>query len=985
MKWFQILLLAISVSVLIGCGGGSGGNSNTPINNPTIVTNLSKPTLIYNQSPRINQELHLRIEDNTATVTSDYSWKITSQPSSSNIQINVSSDSKSGLLTPAVAGQYKITATPLSGNIIQTQFSVEKNLPFNTVKLEGYDPTQEISKQTGVISNQSWIYSESLSGSAIETIVSNYNSLTILEFDQVRGLLVEFDDSVTQSLLDLDKVRTVSGIDSVDSRVFEGAYSFKKPNKTASDGSAFNDGGDNWHLEHIGIEQAWDVTIGNDKFDIGIADSIDTYQTQHEDLKGKFTEATINEIDPNFEFSFHGTAVAGSIGAITDNDKGISGVNWLNPLVGGYGSYEGIKSIISKDRVPLINISLELSEYVPSGFVPSNLIDVGKRRLRTYLGSRDYRKLAAFYYNKLFIYAAGNGIGNGEGFNGIFGVDAILDNGALHYALPLSNQLSKKNNIILVAALVNDNRLLYSSNYGESIDIAAPSNYKSTKSNTSSVTLPSAELDTYYESDEYAINTYKDAFGGTSSAAPVVTGVASLILAVDQSLTASEVKSILVNSATTSATERYISFTDAGENNSNIQALAHPIPILNAASALTMTKEIKEGREVLIEHAFSDPFKATITVNLSSANESVTFKSFDYKASVKSNASSGAYEEFLNGTVAGFSPLVMQNLSPENTHYKIAGTTTTQFPHEATGINLDSIYSYEFIVPKINARTTNRDTQAIIPNVSIDIQFEDGSLPVAFGSSDATGNFRLFLAPGKYTINAKADGYNDLIEIVNVAASDTILDIDLQLTPDTVNPTSGGELTRITPITPFTTSETTTNTIGPLTFTYESGFEGDIEAISRPVESGPGAYLDQVIQFRAGITSMTINQIKRDIGVEVTCASGDDSYSTKTVDFSSGVVVDKGLKNGQLFSCSSTYQSVVPTTISNDEAELQSLISTWATDRPHGNAISTNCPVVEDVIGSEERCTIDLLTNYLITDDTSKQHKVSTRTKYDTL
>jgi len=643
-------------------------------------------------------------------------------------------------------------------------------------------------------------------------------------------------------------------------------------------------------------------------------------------------------------------------------------------MIAGDLGLEGLYNLVMNKEVRLTNSSWSLIPYgLSKAFDPDDPLSVSTFKRRALEQTRDFRILATEFPSNLFVYSAGNGINRAKGnSNGVYGVDGRFASPALHYKeLGGLEGLFKLSNVIFVSAYGKDHRLPYYANYGESIDIAAPTSYKSAKEGINIYDVASDE--------EYGTNSLA-AFAGTSAAAPLVTGVASLILAVEPSLFPSEIKTILIKSATDFVSERYIT-PNADENgNFDTETLDTPIPRLNAASALEMTKDISDARKITVIHSFSDPFKSTVSINVSNENSDIAIQSFDYEVGVRNN---GSLEELISGTNAGFSPLVFQNLDPTKTNYIVSGTTNTP-AHQPTEISLNSNFSYEFLIPKVNALTSNKNTQVRIPNVSIEIKSEDGFFDASMGASDTNGSARLYLKPGKYNILAKAEGYKDLTRTFTLREIDSELDVILELEPESIPNPPPSAFERITPITPLTSSQSVTNTSGPVTIIYESGFDGDIEAISNPVESGPTAFYDQSIQFKAEITSMTINQVERETGVDVSCQNGDNSYSTKIANFETGVVFDTGTRNGQLLSCTSIYESPLPAIVGNGEKELEGFIADWATDRPQGNALSTNCPVNDDVIGAGG-CTINLLTNYLITDDTGKQHKISTRLIYDTL
>ncbi len=113
---------------------------------------------------------------------------------------------------------------------------------------------------------------------------------------------------------------------------------------------------DQWALQAIHAETAWDVTTGSTNQRIGVIDS--GLRRDHEDLEAKdlagwdfISDATAamdgdgRDADYSDDFdrtdcsgtrtdgTYHGTAVAGVILADTDNNDGIAGVNWGAQLV----------------------------------------------------------------------------------------------------------------------------------------------------------------------------------------------------------------------------------------------------------------------------------------------------------------------------------------------------------------------------------------------------------------------------------------------------------------------------------------------------------------------------------------------------------------------------------------------------------------------------------------------------------------------------
>jgi subtilisin family serine protease len=87
-----------------------------------------------------------------------------------------------------------------------------------------------------------------------------------------------------------------------------------------------------WHLGTIGAEQAWDVTKG-DSSPIAILDT--GIDITHQDLSAKLQNGW-NFYNNNSDLTDtcgHGTKVAGAAAAITNNDLGVAGVAWNNPII----------------------------------------------------------------------------------------------------------------------------------------------------------------------------------------------------------------------------------------------------------------------------------------------------------------------------------------------------------------------------------------------------------------------------------------------------------------------------------------------------------------------------------------------------------------------------------------------------------------------------------------------------------------------------
>ena len=107
-----------------------------------------------------------------------------------------------------------------------------------------------------------------------------------------------------------------------------------------------------WHYNQVALKEAWDLTTGSDSIIVAI---IDTGVISHPDLQARtisgydfITDPTVagdgNGRDPDPTdtgddangpgiHSYHGTLVAGTIGAVTNNSIGVAGVTWQTKIM----------------------------------------------------------------------------------------------------------------------------------------------------------------------------------------------------------------------------------------------------------------------------------------------------------------------------------------------------------------------------------------------------------------------------------------------------------------------------------------------------------------------------------------------------------------------------------------------------------------------------------------------------------------------------
>ena len=275
---------------------------------------------------------------------------------------------------------------------------------------------------------------------------------------------------------------------------------------------------------NIDATKAWDITTGSDDVIVAVLDT--GVDLQHEDLSPNAwvnpspgaVEGFTNDIngwnfisDNNKTFvssseDYHGTHVAGSIGALGDNGKGVAGVAWhvrimsLKFLGGPLGKGS------TSNAVRGINYAIEMRNR---GF---NI-----RVINASWGgggnSQALQDAIALANNAgiLFVCAAGNESNN---------VDDTPS-----YPSAFAGSLS---GVISVAALDRDGQLASFSNYGHrSVSVGAPG-----------VSIEST----------YPGNTYTT-LSGTSMSTPYVSGIAVLLWSQDRSLSPEEVKRRIVDNS----------------------------------------------------------------------------------------------------------------------------------------------------------------------------------------------------------------------------------------------------------------------------------------------------------------------------------------------------------------------------------------------------------------------------------------------------
>ncbi len=246
-----------------------------------------------------------------------------------------------------------------------------------------------------------------------------------------------------------------------------------------------------WGIKDVNVETAWDTTLGSTSVRLAILDS--GLRKSHEDI-GNYLQGydfVFNDNDPN-DNNGHGTHVTSTAAGLTNNGLGVAGVAQAEILpvrvlnAQGSGTHSQIANGVTYAADQGSDI-LSMSLGGPSGS-------------QTMLDAINY----AWNSGAIVIAASGN------------------DNGPVGYPAAYSNAMA------VGAYDQNHNRASFS-NFGSQLEISAPG-----------VQIAAA----YNRND--ADYVYQD---GTSMATPIVSGVAALALTVDPTLTNTELRQLLRDTA----------------------------------------------------------------------------------------------------------------------------------------------------------------------------------------------------------------------------------------------------------------------------------------------------------------------------------------------------------------------------------------------------------------------------------------------------
>ena len=286
-----------------------------------------------------------------------------------------------------------------------------------------------------------------------------------------------------------------------------------------------------WNYPNINLPLAWDLTRGTDQVVVAVIDT--GVLLEHPDLRGQLTngydfirdpvrahDGDGIDADPNDSgdlgfggsSTFHGTHVAGIVAARSDNNDGVAGVAWnarVMPLralgVDGGTTYDIIQAIRYAAGLPN-----------DSNTVPTHRADIINLSLGSNASSQAEQSAIeqARDAGSIIVAAAGNDASTTPLFPAAYaGVVSVA------------------------ATTITRTRAPYS-NFGPTIDVAAPGGYAATDINGDG--LGDGIVSTIGDDTNHIVTYGYAALSGTSMSAPHVAGVAALMKSIDPDLTPAE-------------------------------------------------------------------------------------------------------------------------------------------------------------------------------------------------------------------------------------------------------------------------------------------------------------------------------------------------------------------------------------------------------------------------------------------------------------
>jgi len=297
-----------------------------------------------------------------------------------------------------------------------------------------------------------------------------------------------------------------------------------------------------WNLKAINLERGWELSTGSSSLVVAVVDT--GILPNHPDLQGRLLpgydfildkansadgdswDADPTDTDDKSSSRFHGTLVAGILGAASNNKLGITGVTWGCRILPVRAL--GVTGGKDSDIVAAIRWAAGLPvNGAPPNPTPAKVINLS-------FGDPAYGQTLA------------------DAIQDVQQRGVIVVAAAGNYNNSEVNYPAGYDNVISVGATRRDGSRAGYSNHGPSIDVMAPGGdigqfLADMPPCSDNHPCPAGVVSTFYDSSssQYSYRFYD----GTSLAAPAVTGVVALMVSINPNLDARETLRVLRGTA----------------------------------------------------------------------------------------------------------------------------------------------------------------------------------------------------------------------------------------------------------------------------------------------------------------------------------------------------------------------------------------------------------------------------------------------------
>lgn len=336
-----------------------------------------------------------------------------------------------------------------------------------------------------------------------------YNYSIVREVASMQNwYILKLDNSIANNVIDVSSYLFETGhFDAIDPAFM---FNFK--------GNCTNDPQFNnlWGLRNTGTKgagidisacQAWNISLGN-SINVAVVDQ--GIDKNHEDLASNISPLSFNTItgsSPSGHVNIHGTYVAGIIGAVRNNNKGIVGVAPHCKLMS--------VSHLLNNSTTRPTLSAELASGINWAW------QNGAHVINCSWGDWNglYQNLRSAAIESAILNALNNGRSN-------LGSIVVFASGNTNTNIT-DYPGNSHPNILCVGSIHDWGKKSHFSSYGSALDVVAPGS-----------DITSTDVGNSYTTEE-----------GTSASAPFVSGLAALVLSVNNNLTGNQVRNFIEQSA----------------------------------------------------------------------------------------------------------------------------------------------------------------------------------------------------------------------------------------------------------------------------------------------------------------------------------------------------------------------------------------------------------------------------------------------------